>query len=103
MLLVAMLALGTATFAWFTQSTTASADQISVYKYTVSANGTVPQYSYVAFCKDNQYNYDYFYATEASYRGDLSDYTKPKFTPDTTSNGTLNTAVYYSNGSWSEL
>lgn len=30
MLLVAMLALGTATFAWFTQSTTASADQISV-------------------------------------------------------------------------
>lgn len=30
MLLVAMLALGTATFAWFTQSTTATADQLSV-------------------------------------------------------------------------
>ena len=84
------------------QMTYDSANQ--VYKYTVSANGTVPQYSYVAFCKDNQYNYDYFYATEASYRGDLSDYTKPKFTPDTTSNDTWNTsAVYYSNGSWSEL
>ena len=84
------------------QMTYDSANQ--VYKYTVSANGTVPQYSYVAFCKDNQYNYDNFYATEASYRGDLSDYTKPKFTPDTTSNGTWNTSVvYYSNGSWSEL
>lgn len=30
MLLVAMLALGTATFAWFTQNTTATADQLSV-------------------------------------------------------------------------
>ena len=65
---------------------------------TWSAEYTSSQ-QYVIFCKDKQDNYGNLWQTQACYRGDF-DASKPYFTPSTTSNGTWNSTVYYSDGTW---
>ena len=66
----------------------------NTYSATYSSSG-----QYVVFCKDKQDNYGNLWQTQACYRGDF-DASKPYFTPSTTSSGTWNSTVYYSDGSW---
>lgn len=67
-----------------------------IYKCTYTGNYS----QYISFTRDSQSNYGNFWQTQAVYRGDFS-VDKPLFTPNTSSSGTYNETVYYSNGSWS--